>query len=178
MTVFKGMGFYHVEAANTNRFVTFRVAAQAGVSNCFTFLKGNNAFHPWVGQISAPTANQLIAQYRVDNIVRRLCVYAIPISIAIIDFDRGGAETANAVTISYETLVSNYLPSVSDIVDTLGMADRAAKTKLGLQSIATAMLATASLDGGGTLLFAVNPSLADGTTSTAPAITSLTVAKL
>ncbi len=178
MTVFKGSGFYHVGAVNTNRLVSFQIAAQGGLSDVFLFLKGNNAFHPWIGSISSPTTNQLIAQYRADYVVRHLCIYAIPVEIAILDFDQGGGETANALKISFETYVSHVFEDETDIVDTLGMADRAAKTKPGLQTLATALLTNASLDGGGTQLFAVNPNLADGTASTASAVTSLTVTKL
>lgn len=178
MTVFKGTGFYHVGAGNTNRQVFFQVVAQANLSDCFLFLKGNNAFHPWIGQISNPTTNQKIAQYRVDYIVRHLSIYAIPVYVAISDVDQGNSETGNAVILGYETFVGNALPDENDISDTLGMADRPVKTKDGLQTLATAMIGSASLDGGNTLLYAVNPALSDGTASTAPAITSLTVTRL
>jgi len=178
MAVFKGSGFYHVEAANTPRIVTFQVKAQAGLSNCFLFLKGNNAFHPWVGQIPAPTTNQKIAQYRVNYIVRALTIYAIPVAIKIVDAPYT-SETGNAVRITFETAVSMVYAAdpngENDIVDTLGMADRPVKTKKGLQTLATDLLGLASLDGGSTLLYAINPKLADGTASTAVAITSLTV---
>jgi hypothetical protein len=174
MTTFKGSGFYHVGATATNRQVTFQIKAQAGLSNCFLFLKGNNAFHPWVGQISAPTTNQKIAQYRVDYIVRALTIYAIPVAVKIVDAAYTN-ETGNAVQITFETLVSSVFANENDIADTLGMADRAVKTKDGLQTLATDLLAVASLDGGGTFLYAVNAALADGTASTAAAITSLTV---
>lgn len=178
MTVFKGSGFYHVGAANTNRQVFFQVVAQGGLSDCFLFLKGNNAFHPWIGQIANPTTDQKIAQYRVDYIVRHLSIYAIPVYVGIADVDVNGGETGNAVQIAYETYVGNALPDEQDIVDTLGMADRPVKTKDGLQTLATAMLSTASLDGGNTLLFGANPALADGTVSGAAQITSLTVSRL
>lgn len=171
MSVIKGTGFYHVEAANTNRQVFFNVVATPAAANVFGFLKGNNAFHPWIGRIDSPTVNQLIAQYRTDYIVRYLSQYAIPVYSAV-------ATTTDAndtVVIGYETYVSNVFPSVADITDAYGMADRPAKTKPGLQTLATSLITTASLDGGGTLLFAVNPHLADGTVSTAPAITGLTV---
>lgn len=171
MTVIKGTGFYHVEAANTNRQVFFNVAATPSAANLFGFLKGNNAFHPFIGTNNAPTANQLIAQYRTDYVVRYLSQYAVPVYVAL-------ALTSNAndtVVVAYETYVSNVFPSVSDIVDQYGMADRPAKTKPGLQTLATGLLTLASLDGGGTLLFAANPNLSDGTASTAPAITALTV---
>lgn len=175
MTVFKGTGFYHVEAANTNRQVTFSVvAAGGGATNAFLFLKGNNAFHPWVGQVSAPSVNQKIAQYRLDYIVRALSIYAIPVGVTISQTN----VAADTVNITYETFVGDALPDETDIVDLLGMADRAAKTKDGLQTIATALISTASLDGGSTLLYAVNPSLSDGTASTAAVITGLTVSRV
>jgi hypothetical protein len=183
MTVFKGTGFYHVGAANTNRIVDVQVAVTAGgINDVFLFLKGNNAFHPWIGAISAPTTNEKIAQYRVDYIVRYLSIYAIPVGVRIVDVDNGGAETGNGIVISYETYVSNVFPSVADITDAYGMADRTPKVKDGLQTLADNCTFNASLDGGGTKLFAVNPALSDGTASTAVAIgtaaSSLTVTLL
>jgi hypothetical protein len=175
MTVFKGSGIYHVGALNTNRQVLFSVvAAGAGATNGFLFLKGNNAFHPWIGQTTAPTTNQLIAQYRADYVVRYLSQYSIPIFTAISQT----SVAADTITIGYETYVSNVLPAVTDIVDLYGKADRAAKTKPGLQTLATGLLSTASLDGGATLLFAANPNLADGTVSTAGVMSGLTVTLL
>lgn len=187
MTVFKGTGFYHVEAMNTNRQVGIQVVAGSGISNVFGFLKGNNAFHPFIGAISAPTVNQKIAQYRVDYIVRYLSIYAVPVSLRIADVVVGGGEVQNALIISYETYVSNVFPATSGtldepITDKFGKADRPAKTKLGLQGLADACTANASLDGGSTHLFAINPHLSDGTASTAVAIgtvaSSLTVTLL
>lgn len=178
MTFFKGSGFYHVGAVNTNRMVSFVVSAPATVVDVFAFLKGNNAFHPWIGQNTSPTTNDKIAQFRADYIVRYLCIYGIPVEIAVIDYDLGNGETGNAIKISFETLIGNAYPDESDIVDTLGMADRAPKTKPGLQSLADDCVSDASLDGGDTQLFDVNPALADGTVSSAVAIAALTVTKL
>lgn len=177
MAFFKGSGFYHVGAANTNRQVTFQVKAQAGLSDCFLFLKGNNAFHPWINQIAAPTTDQKIAQYRVDYIARYLSIYAILVGVEIVDAPYTN-ETGNGVNLTFENYVSNSLPDEMDIVDSLGKADRPAKTKDGLQTLATALLSTASLDGGVTPLYALHPALADGTVSTAPLISSLTVTRL
>jgi hypothetical protein len=178
MTVIKGTGFYHVEAANTNRQVFYNIVATPAAANLFGFLKGTNAFHPFIGQNNAPTTNQLIAQYRADYIVRYLTQWAIPVYVAL-------AQTTDAndtLVLAFETYVSNvfgvgvgHTSGVGDIVDQLGMADRSAKTKDGLQTLATDLLALASLDGGSTLLYAANPNLSDGTASTAPAITALTV---
>lgn len=170
MTVVRGMGYYHVGAANTNRTIDVQVACNAGVTNVFGFLKGDNAFHPWIGAISAPTVNQKIAQYRIDYIVRYLSIYAIPVGVKVTDVDLGSSETNNAIVITYETYVSNVFPSAADIVDAYGKADRPAKTKAGLQTLADNCAANASLDGGSTKLFAVNPHLADGTVSTAVVI--------
>jgi hypothetical protein len=175
MTVFKGMGFYHVEAMNTNRIVDIQVVAPAGQSNVFLFLKGDNAFHPFIGRIAAPTVNQKIAQYRVDYVVRYLSIYAIPVGVWITDVNLGGSETNNALKIQYETYVSNVFPVTSGtldepITDLYGLADRAAKTKVGLQGLADLCVANASLDGGQTLLYAVNPKLSDGTASTAAVV--------
>ena len=171
MTVFKGTGFYHVGATNTNRIVDILVAVANNADAVFAFLKGNNAFHPWIGQNSAPTTNDKIAQYRVDYIVRYLSIYAIPVGLRIVDMaDFGGSNTANGLIISYETYVSNVFPDVTDIVDAYGLADRSAKTKDGLQTLADNCTFNASLDGGSTKLFAVNPHLSDGTVSTSAAI--------
>lgn len=172
MTVFKGSGFYHVEAANTNRQVRVQVAvAGGGISNVFAFLKGNNAFHPWIGQNTSPTTNDKIAQYRIDYLVRYLSIYAIPVGVEVVSVNNGGGETNNGIVITYETYVSNvFNGTADDLVDTKGMADRPAKTKDGLQDLADNCTANASLDGGSTSLFAINPHLADGTASTAVAI--------
>ncbi len=181
MTVLKGTGFYHVGAANTNRQVTFAfqaIAGGVGIANAFLMLKGNNAFHPWPGNINAPTTNQLIAQYRADYLVRYVSIYAIPVAIAVTEGTANTPAAADTLTITYETYVSSVLPSVSDIADTHGMADRPVKTKSGLQTLATACVANASLDGGNTLLYAVNAALANGTASTAVAITSIAVTML
>lgn len=177
MAVVEGSGVYDSNAANTNRTVRFRVAVQAGVSTAFVFLRGNQAHFPHTGQVTSPTVNQRIAQERADAIRQALTIYAPLVGFKIIDFNQGGSETANALVLEFETLVSNVLPSVSDITDTLGVVG-SAKTKSGLQTIATALLASASLDNGGTLLFGANPNLADGTASTAAQITSLTVAAI
>lgn len=178
MAFFKGSGFYHVGSTNTNRQVTFQVVPQANVSDCFVFLKGNNAFHPWIGALTSPTVNQRIAQYRVDYICRHLSIYAILVGVDIADVDLGNSETGNGLHLTFENFVSNSLPDNNDIVDQLGMADRPAKTKDGLQTLASALLASASLDGGTTLLFAANPSLPDGTATTAPVISALSVSRL
>lgn len=175
MTVIKGTGFYNVEASNTNRQVTFSiVAGGGGATNAFLFLKGNNAFHPWIGQISAPTTNQKIQQYRANYVIRALSVYAIVVGAEI-----ATTNVANdTINLTFETYVGNALPDQTDISDTLGVADRTAKTKDGLQTIATSLISSASLDGGSTLLFSANPHLPDGTASTAGAITSLTVTRV
>lgn len=176
MVVFKGTGFYHVEAANTNRQVDIQVVGPTGKSDIFLFLKGNNAFHPWIGQTASPTTNQKIAQYRADYVVRYLSIYAIPVAVRIASVVVGGGETNNALIISYETYVSNVFPVTSGttltepILDVLGKADRTAKSKIGLQGLADSCVANASLDGGGTKLFAVNPALSDGTVSTAAVV--------
>lgn len=175
MTVFKGSGFYHVEAMNTNRQIDIQVLAPSGQSDVFLFLKGNNAFHPFIGRISSPTVNQKIAQYRVDYLVRYMTIYAIPVGVWIMDVDQGGSETANALKIQFETYVSNVFPMTSGaldepITDKYGKADRSAKTKVGLQGLADLCVENASLDGGVTKLYAVNPHLADGTASTAAAV--------
>jgi hypothetical protein len=174
--MFQGSGYYHIGATNTNRQVAFTVTAQAGLSNCFLFLKGNNAFHPYTDAIASPTVNQQIAQHRVNAIARHLSVWAnvVGVEIATVPYTN---ETNNAVRLIFETYVSDVLPDEADIDDTLGMADRTPKTKDGLQTLATALLTTASLDGGNTLLFEVNPALHDDTVSTAAAITTLTVAR-
>lgn len=172
MVVQAGTGLYNVGAANTNRIKRFSV--ESSVANAFLFLRGNNAFYPFVGQNNAPTANQKIAQARVDAIVRRLTLYAPLVGLSIVN----GAQTASMLHIWFETSESNVYPAATDIADTLGMADRAVKTKAGLQTMATYVVANATLDGGATFLFAINPSLSDGTASTAPAIAGLTVAAL
>jgi hypothetical protein len=185
MTVFKGTGFYHVEAARTNRQTHFSVVATgAGATNGFLFLKGNNAFHPWIGQNSAPTTNQLIQQYRADYLVRYLSQWAIVVETAI-----STTSVANdTLNIAFETYVSNALPNsttnqgpgtgAGDITDLYGLADRVAKVKPGLQTLATNLLTLASLDGGATLLYAANPNLSDGTASTAGVMTTLVVTAL
>ncbi len=184
MTVLKGTGFYHIEAANTNRQVSFAfqaIAGGVGVANAFLLLKGNNAFHPWPGNINAPTTNQLIAQSRVDYLTRYVSIYAIAVGIAVTTGTANTPATADTLVITYETYVSSVFSvsgGVNDIVDLLGKADRPAKTKSGLQTLATACVANASLDGGGTLLFALNPNLSTGTVSTAPAITSIIATEL
>jgi hypothetical protein len=176
MVVQKGTGFYHEEAVNTNRITSFSIVATGAVytSPVFLFLKGNNAFPPWIGQNASPTVNQKIAQYRADYVIRFLSIYAIPVATLIFLTTYAG----DSVKISYETYISNVLPSVADIVDTLGIADRPIKTKPGLQTLATNLVSTASLDGGATLLFAANPNLSDGTPSTAQVVTTLTVTAL
>lgn len=174
MTVIKGTGFYHVEAANTNRQVFFNVVATPAAANLFGLLKGNNAFPPWIGQNTAPTTNQLIAQYRTDYVVRYLSQYAIPVYVALTQT----TDANDTVVIAYETYVSNVFFSTADITDEYGLADRPAKTKPGLQTLATNLIGLASLDGGTTLLYSANPNLSDGTPSTAPAITALTVTML
>jgi hypothetical protein len=174
MTVIKGTGFYHVEAANTNRQVFFSIVATPAAANLFTLLKGTHAFPPYVGQNQAPTTNQLIAQYRVDYVVRYISQYAIPVYTSL----STTTDANDTINIAYETFVSNVFPSVSDITDAYGLADRPAKTKPGLQTLATDIITLASLDGGSTLLYAANPNLSDGTASTAPAITALTVTML
>lgn len=176
MTVLRGTGFYHVEAANTNRQVDIQIVGPTGKSDIFLFLKGNNAFHPWISQISSPTVNQKIAQYRADYLVRYLSIYAIPVAVRIASVVVGGGETNNALVISYETAVSNVFPVTSGttltepILDLLGKADRTAKSKIGLQALADSCVANASLDGGVSKLFAASPNLSDGTVTTAAVI--------
>lgn len=173
MTVQKGMGFYHVGAANTNR--TVRVKVVANLTNAFVELMGTTETHPFTGKIASPTTNQLIAQARLDAVVRAMCVYAIPVKVEVAT--TSGAN--DSVIVAFETDRSGVffvggVNSVSDIADTLGLAGHAAKTKDGLQTLVTALIANKSLDGGATKLFDVNPALADGTVSTASAITTLT----
>ncbi len=184
MTVIKGTGFYHVEAANTNRQVFYNIVATPAAANLFALLKGSNAFPPFAagaGYNASPTANQLVAQYRVDYLVRYLSQWAIPVYVAIAQT----TDAADTVVLGFETYVSNVFPNSStnqspgtgagDITDHYGLADRTAKTKPGLQTLATNLLALASLDGGASLLYAVDPFLSDGTATTAPAITALAV---
>lgn len=173
MTVIKGTGFYHVEAANTNRVVDIQVVGPSGISNIFAFLKGNNAFPPFIGEISSPTVNQKIAQYRIDYLVRYMSIYAIPVGVTVTSVVVGGGEVNNALLIKYETYVSNVFPVSSfptlqePITDAYGLADRNAKTKTGLQGLADLCVENASLDGGTTHLYAANPNLSDGTPTTA-----------
>lgn len=174
-----GTGIYNTGQINTNRTRRFRVTADAGAgSNVFVFLKGDTSAYPYTSVVASPTANQRIAQERADAIIRSLSRYAPPVKVFIEDVNHGGGETNNALVIEFETEQSMVFAASSggaDIVDTLGKGGESAKTKSGLQTLATALVAGASLDGGSTLLFAANPTLQDGTTSTAAAVTTLTV---
>jgi hypothetical protein len=180
MTVIKGTGFYHVEAANTNRQVSFAfqaIAAAAGVA-AFGLLKGTNAFPPWSAALSAPTINQLIAQYRVDYLVRYVSIYAIPVGVYVTEGTANTPTPNDTVVITYETYQSFVFPTAADIVDLRGLADRSAKTKSGLSTLATACIANATLDGVAGDLWVVNAPNSLGTASTAPAVTSIAVTAL
>lgn len=177
MTVVIGTGYYHVGAANTNREVTFSFATDGG-ADTFTFLKGTNAFHPWKNTATQPySANDLIAQYRIDYLVRYVTIYAIPVKI----FLSQTTDPNDTLNITFETAVGDALPfasgaAASPITDTLGMADRPAKTKPGLQTLANDCLAAATLDGVAGDLWVINAPLPDGTPSTAAAVSTITVA--
>lgn len=189
-STFLGASIYRTGPSRTARQVSFRVAVQSGLSNAFFYIDGSNAFPPFVGELgnwkginggqaqTAPTTNQIIANYRADYIARYLSIYSPLVQLHIINYDQGSSETANAVVLTYETYVNNIYPSVSDITDTLGAINGITKTKPGLQTLATDLISDASLDGGNTLLYSANPALPDGTVSTASAITSLTVTML
>lgn len=173
MSVQLGSGQYRTGPTNTNRIVRFTVLADDGASdNVFVSLRGNQSFYPYLSPVATPTTNQKIAQARMDAVIRALTIYAPVVEVSIGD---GGAHTSNKLTLGFETLQSNVLPNVSDIVDTLGRAGQTAKTKSGLQTLATAAVAGKSLDGGATFLFAANAALADGTVSSATTVTTLTV---
>jgi hypothetical protein len=185
MVVSAGMGFYHVGSANTNRTQAFQF--ETGVLNAFLFLRGTQPFYPFDGSYdvwnanNASTTNQKIANYRADWLVRAVTIYAPPVAIELVN----GTYTASALKITWETFESNVFnynsnnggssTGIQDITDVLGKADRVAKIKPGLQTLATGIISTVSLDGGTTLLYSANPNLADGTVSTAAAITSITV---
>ena len=175
MTVQKGMGFYHVGQANTNRMVGVSVVATAGVAGIFAELMGANDQAPYQQlEISAPTTNQLIAQARMDAVVNACSVYARPVKIALAQTNFAN----DTIVMYFETEVSQVINTVADISDTLGLAGQTAKTKPGIQTNLTYVLNNKSLDGGTTLLFAATPNLSNGTASTAVVVTALTATYL
>lgn len=163
-----GDGIYNVNAANTNRTVRFSV--ESAVANAFVFLRGNSAFYPHTSQVTSPTANQRAAQERADAVVRVAQFMAPVTGVKIVT----GSQTASMLILEFETAQSGYV-FINDLTETVGITGTA-KVISGLQTRLTALVAAASLDGGSTLLFAVNPTLQDGTTTTAAAIAGLTVA--
>jgi precorrin-6x reductase len=171
MSVQKGTGFYHVQNFESNRIFRVQVVASTAANNVFEDLLGPTETAPFTGKIASPAANDLIAQQRMDAVVRAITPLAIAVGLKITTT----THTADTLVLEFETARSGMQNgSVSDITDTYGLAGQTPKTKPGIQTLLTNMLGAKSLDGGTTLLFAVNPSLSDGTASTAPVITALT----
>jgi hypothetical protein len=163
---------YDVNAANTNREVTFTVAADAGaIAETFLSLKGAASSYPHYNQIAGvPTVEQELGQLRYNLAARALTAYAITVGLRISDAvaangtlvwtaeqDEMGAffnqalpplGTAPGVDESWpvDTTVDKH--HVEDITDRLGTGGMTTvKTKPGLQSLLDA-LGNVSYDGG------------------------------
>jgi len=165
---------YDVNAANTNREVTFTVAADGtAIAETFFSMKGAASSYPHYGQIAGvPTVEQELGQLRYNLVARALTAYAITVGLSISDAvelngtlvwtaeqDEMGAffnqalpplGTTPGVDESWpvDTTVDKH--HVADITDRLGTGGMTTiKTKPGLQSLLNS-LATVSYDGGAT----------------------------
>jgi hypothetical protein len=180
---------YDVNSANTNRQVTFSVAADGGaIAETFLAMKGPSNSYPHYNQLAGvPTVEQELAQLRLSLVARALTAYAITVSLQVAadgsgfnwvaEQDEMGAffnqalpplGTAPGVDESWP-LQGNAVDKhhVEDITDRLGTGGMTTiKTKPGLQSLVDS-LATVSYDGGVTGPFA-NDTWPTTTTVTLP----------
>jgi len=175
------MSRYDVTGTNSPLTTKFRIDAGAG--GALGLLKGNFTTYPHYGQLStAPTADEELKQLRVNALVRAVSVYTIPVAVEVdptgqwVDVTFEAAQQGEFFdNASTSTNTPNYV--VTDITDTLGVGGMTTtKTKSGLQTLATAALATTEgTDGAGTTLFDGSTVLADGTTPTLAAVSTVTV---
>jgi len=174
------MSRYDITNTSTNREVKFRI--DTGAAGNLGVLKGEFTSYPHYGQLTtAATGNEQVAQLRTNALVRAVSVYTIPVGVQVdptgqwveVTFEvaQQGEFFDNAST---GTGTPNHL--VTDISDTLGVGGMTTtKTKSGLQTLATAALATKEGTDGASTLFALNVTLADGTASTSAAVAAVTV---
>jgi hypothetical protein len=164
---------YDVNSANTNRQVTFSVAADAGaIAETFLAMKGPSNSYPHYNQLAGvPTVEQELGQLRLSLAARALTAYAITVGLQVDDAaavngafrwiaeqDEMGAffnqalpplGAAPGVDESWP-LQGNAVDKhhIEDITDRLGTGGMTTiKTKPGLQSLLNS-LATVSYDGG------------------------------
>jgi len=135
------MSRYDVNAANTNRLVSFVV--DAGMAGAFKMLKGPSGFYPHYGQLTTTaTVDEEAAQLRTSMAVRALSVYTIPVGVSVdttgqfltvqYEVDQQG-EFFNNLWTGDQTLPKNL---TADVVDTLGVGGMTtAKTKPGLATL-------------------------------------------
>ena len=164
---------YDVNSANTNRQVTFSVAADgAAIANTFLALKGPSNSYPHYNQLAGvPTVEQELAQLRLSLAARALTAYAITVGLQVDDgVAVGGAFRWIAEQDEMGAFYNQALPPlgvapgvdeswpvqgnavdkhhVADITDHLGTGGMTTiKTKPGLQSLLDS-LANVSYDGG------------------------------
>jgi len=163
---------YDVNAANTNREVTFNVAADtAAIAETFFSMKGAASSYPHYGQLAGvPTVEQELGQLRYNLVARALTAYAITVGLRISDaVETNGTLVWTAEQDEMGAFFNQALPPlgiapgvdqswpvdttvdkhhVEDITDRLGTGGMTTvKTKPGLQSLVDA-LATVSYDGG------------------------------
>jgi len=177
MTQQKGMGFYHVGAENVYSTVEFTIVASTTQAPTFESLfssTGLQSTAPFTSEITSPATNDFIAQARLDAVVRAISVYMQPVKV----YFATTSVTNDTIKVSFPSTKFGLPVTTADLTETIGLGGNAAKTKPGIQTLLNAILANgsapASLDGGNTYLFAANPNLADGTVSTAAAVTALT----
>lgn len=161
------MSRYDVVTTNVNRMVRFRIEAANAAdadTGLFAVLKGPNGYHPYYGQENGtPTANQELAQLRINKIVHALkSLVGEAVEVSVAD-DSAGTGVGSALIVGFEQdqlgsvynnawstnqAVDKHLTSdVTDSVGTGGM--NAPKTRDGLQSLLDT-LADLSYDDGST----------------------------